>query len=787
MDLRQKLFTLLCTLGTLPLAGGAFALGGAETYEQKCAICHGTQGEGVEGLYNLALEGDSTIGELAERIDTTMPEEDPDACVGDEAREVAEYIFHAFYSVEARRKSGKLRAPRVELARLTVDQYRNSVSDLLGSFTPSPRPGAEGGEGGLRGQYYQSDGMSKTDKLKLERIDPQINFDFGGKAPDENIDAEQFAIVWRGSLMAHATGYHEFRIETPNGVRLYLNADRKRRHGKMRDDSSEAVQSRLIDGWVSNGENRVLTGKIYLLAGRRYPIRLDFFKYKEPKARLRLEWKPPHGIATVMDEHTLSPLPAKRTFCVETPFPADDRSVGYERGRSVSPEWYAATTNGALATAEEVMNRLSLLTRDYRGDDETRVLAKFMQEFASRAYRRPLTDTETQLFGQELFANDTPESALQRGLLLVLTSPHFLYIDVPADVAHDAQHKQAARLAFALWDSLPDEELRKAARQGELTNQEQLAYHARRMLKDPRAKTKTQKVFSHWLELEERDLAKDEKLYPEFNEAIIADLRRSLELFVDQVIWSERSDYRELLQADYLLLNDRLQALYASGSMSPAETGFVKCDAKSDGRCGILTHPYLLSAFAYHNNTSPIHRGVFLTRNIVGRPLKPPPVAVAFEDSEFAPHLTMREKVTELTRDQACMSCHEVINPLGFALEGYDAVGRLQTRTGDKPVDTKSEYKDADGSTHPIASARDIADFAIASPAAHRAFVTQVFHNTVRQPPAAYGPELLDELSEGFAADEFNIQRLLIRIAVVAAMHNSPSSTATTHSEGAQP
>ena len=89
--------------------------------------------------------------------------------------------------------------------------------------------------------------------------------------------------------------------------------------------------------------------------------------------------------------------------------------------------------------------------------------------------------------------------------------------------------------------------------------------------------------------------------------------------------------------------------------------------------------PFLMSALAYHKNTSPIHRGVFITRNIVGRALKPPPAAIEFMDDRFDPSLTMREKVTELTRPAACMGCHSTINPLGFSLEHYDAVGRWRT------------------------------------------------------------------------------------------------------------
>ena len=116
-------------------------------------------------------------------------------------------------------------------------------------------------------------------------------------------------------------------------------------------------------------------------------------------------------------------------------------------------------------------------------------------------------------------------------------------------------------------------------------------------------------------------------------------------------------------------------------------------------RAGIFTHPFLLSAFSYHKCSSPIHRGVFLTRNVLGRSLKPPPMAIEFMDDHFDPSLTMREKVTELTSKRACMSCHSTINPLGFSLENYDAVGRFRTTDNNKPVNAESDYSTADGET----------------------------------------------------------------------------------------
>jgi hypothetical protein len=207
----------------------------------------------------------------------------------------------------------------------------------------------------------------------------------------------------------------------------------------------------------------------------------------------------------------------------------------------------------------------------------------------------------------------------------------------------------------------------------------------------------------------------------------------------------------------------------------PGASDFTKVPFDPKQRSGVLTHPYLLAAFAYHRNSSPIHRGVFITRSIVGRNLRPPPAAIQFMDDRFDPGLTMREKVAELTRPAACYSCHQVINPLGFSLENFDAVGRFRTTDNGKPVDATAEYLTADGKPVRLTGPRDVAEHAAASPEAHRAFVGQLFAHLVKQPPEAYGPQTLDRLRTAFTKSDFNIQSTLVEIATMSALHGTES------------
>ncbi|MCC9603162.1 DUF1592 domain-containing protein [Stieleria sp. JC731] len=767
-------------------------------YKEKCLRCHGDHGQGTSEGYSKPLDTSQSVEALTKVIAETMPEEDPESCVGEEAKALAHFILETFEG-----SKGELNSPGI--TRLTVAQYRNSIADLLGQFTPQPsnenqtdrrRRSRRDGNGvpGLRGEYYQSEGMNKAQRLAHYRSDTRIDFDFGRDAPVPSLTADQFAIIWQGSLRADHTGEYAFRLTTQNGARLYLNFDPRPNTGSLRDDRSSGDNEAFIDDWVGSGKVRTKSASMFLLGGRDYPIRLEFFKYLEDAAQIKLEWKPPHGTWSVLDFNHVTTESSPRTYACDVPFPADDRSLGFERGSHVSPQWQSAVMAGAVQTAAEVISRLPLLSGTAESGDRDEKILRFVQRFAEVAFRRTIEPEEAELLRSITLANpDDLESGVRKSVVLILMSPHFLYPDLTSLGDEPSQLVVASRLSFAMWDSIPDAELIEAAKAGKLNQREGIEDQARRMLQDPRAKAKIRRFFGLWLEIEERDLSKDRALFPEFDEQVVADLRRSLELFIDSVVWSRRSDYRELLLADHLMLNERLSELYferqndSDGKLSGEEikqrarerefaSSFQPVDFDAAERSGILTHPYLLSVLAYHNNTSPIHRGVFLTRNIVGRALSPPPNAIAFKDDEFPDDLTMREKVTLLTQDSACMSCHSVINPLGFTLESYDAVGRWRVSENEKPIDTESNYVTQSGEVLKLGSARDVAEFAVKSPSAHRAFITHLYEHMLQQSAHEAGEEQLEQLTQSFAADDFNIQKLCARLAVLATQKASPRS-----------
>lgn len=758
----------------LVLAAGSSAAEGAEldkhpgkaVYQKLCIECHGRGGEAVEGKTDNPLQGNRDIASLAQRIEKTMPEGTEDECVGKDAKAVAEYIYHAFYSVEARARNTPA---RVEVTRLTVPQYRNSVADLVLGFRGDLWIGEERG---LKANYYggykfneREEFRNQKKKDRFETRDSQIRFDFGERVPQQEeakeFAADGFSIRWDGSLLPEATGVYEFIIRTRNGVTLWVNEN----------DHSDGKKT--IDGWVAPDNNvREQKGNVFLIGGRPVPIRVDFFKYKEKASSIELLWKPPHGVLQTIPQRNLSPDYAQESLIVSAPFPADDRSVGYERGTSVSKAWFEAVTIGATEAAGYVVEHLDRLARTKSGQpDRERKIREFGLQFVERAFRRPLTEEERKRFVDQQFEQAaTPEQALKRLVLFSLTSPRFLYPGFRGDAAPD-KWEIASRLALSLWDSLPNQRLREATRKGQLDKPEQVARMAGQMVWDWRSRAKIRGFFHRWLELERAvDLSKDKDVYPEFDDVVLADLRTSLNLFLDEAVWGEDANYRQLLLADYLFLNERLGKLYGKNDI---QGGFQKVTLDPDRRSGIVTHPFLLSTLAYHNNTSPIYRGVFLTRNVVGMTLKSPPMANEFKEGKFDPTLTMREKVTEMTRAKACMGCHVTINPLGFSLEHYDGIGRWRTKDQNKPIDSTSDFKTEAGKTIKLTGARDVAEFAANTPSAHRAFIQQLFHHTVKQPVLAYGEGKMEELRNGFQESNYSVPELLKRIALTAALQGT--------------
>jgi cytochrome c553 len=725
---------------------------GERIYKAQCARCHGPRGEGSKHAKR-RLEGDRAISQLADVIAKTMPESNPGSLSAEEAEAVAKYIHGAFYSRVARERN---KPARIELARLTVRQYRNAVADLIGAFrwqrsTFEP--------GGLKAEYFKGRRFNPRERI-LERTDPRVAFNFGVESPvPGKIEPHEFSIRWRGSVLAPQTGDYEFVIRTEHAARLWVNDERRP----------------LIDAWVKSGNDTEYKANLFLVAGRSYSLRLEYTKAKQGvddsktrkkpppavKSSITLLWKAPHSPLEPIAGRYLSPAASPEAYICSTPFPPDDRSYGWERGTTVSKEWDQAETDAALAVAGYVSARLNELagTRDNAPDRKKKV-SEFCRKFATLAFRRPLDAAQTARIDRQLSAGKNLETGVKRVVLVVLKSPRFLFREVDP-----GSFDVASRLSFGLWDSIPDQKLLSAR----LETSEQVAEQSERMLRDLRGAAKLRDFLTTWLKVEPgRDIVRDTKKFPGFDEHLLSDLRASLELFLDDVLWSEKSDFRQLFLADEVFLNGRLAKFY--GTNLPADAAFQKVKLDPGKRAGVLTHPYLMTAFAYTGESSPIHRGVFLARGVLGVSLRPPPEAVSPLAADLHPKLTTRERVILQTKPATCMTCHGIINPLGFTLEHFDAVGRWRDMEKDKPVDAAGAYGTRDGKVVKVNGARELAAFLANSPEAQEAFVEQLFHHLVQQPVRAYGLDTLQELRRDFVKNDFHMRKLAVKVMTIAAL-----------------
>ncbi len=750
---------------------------GTQIYRRQCASCHGAAGEGTDDHYPRALVGERPVAALSRLIAKTMPEDAPGECVGEDADKVAAYIYESFYSKAAQARN-KFQPPRIELSRLTVRQYRSAVADLVGSFRG---PGQWDGQRGLKADYVGGPRRRRTpgnNVASVNRVDPEVQFNFGTDSPIPAQNAmkelskswqripllwvplssfrpfsQEYRVTWQGSMLAPDTGEYEFIVKTENATRLWVN------------DNARP----LIDAGVKSGNDTEYRESIMLLGGRVYPLKLELSRGKEKTASIVLLWKLPRRVPELIPRRNLSPSSFPEMFVLQTPFPPVDRSIGYERGTSVSKAWDQATTDAAIEVAGYVASHLKELAgvQDSAADRDAKA-REFCRRFADRAFRRPLTDEQKAFFIDRQF-KESPvlETAVKRVVLLVLKSPRFLYREIGSGKLDG--YDVASRLSFGLWDSGPDQPLLDAAAAGQLSNRDQLTRQAERMVSDLRARSKLRSFFLQWLKVDQSpDITKDPKRFPEFNEAIASDLRTSLELFLDDVIGGESADFRQLLSADYLYLNGRLAKLYGA-DLAP-DAPFQKVQLEPNARAGVLSHPYLMASFAYTASSSPIHRGVFISRSVLGRVLRPPPEAVAPLAPDLHPGLTTRQRVTVQTKPESCQSCHGMINSLGFTLENFDAVGRYRIEEKGHTIDATGAYETRAGETVSLDGVRSLASFLAASEETHTAFVQQLFHNLVKQPVRAFGYQALPDLRKFFATHEFNIRKLMVEIMATSAL-----------------
>jgi hypothetical protein len=322
------------------------------------------------------------------------------------------------------------------------------------------------------------------------------------------------------------------------------------------------------------------------------------------------------------------------------------------------------------------------------------ILAKLM----GRAYRRPVSDAEVErplAFYRQGRSEGGFDEGIGQALAAVLMNPEFLFrVELePGQLAAGAVYRisdieLASRLSFFLWSSIPDDELLDVAARGELSRPGQLERQARRMLADPRSNNLASNFAGQWLQL--RNLGAftpNPRLYPDFDNNLRQAFREETERFMDSVLREDRS-VLDLLAADYTFLNERLAKHYGIPGVYGSRFRRVSLAADSE-RGGILRQGSILAVTSYATRTSPVLRGTWVLDNIYGAPPSPPPPNVpALDETSVSASLPMRERLAAHRNNPVCASCHNIIDPVGFALENFDAVGRWRDHDGDNgPMD----------------------------------------------------------------------------------------------------
>jgi hypothetical protein len=339
------------------------------------------------------------------------------------------------------------------------------------------------------------------------------------------------------------------------------------------------------------------------------------------------------------------------------------------------------------------------------GRHQTGCAHKIVGNLARRAYRRPVTPHEVnQLAGLISTAQkegDSFEEGLCLSLQAMLVSPHFLFrIEKDSRAAQNetarpiSQYELASRLSYFLWSSMPDDELLRAADQGLLRKPDVLAAQVRRMLKDPKSSALIENFGGQWLELRKLESVKpDRERFPEFDEYLRMSMRRETELFFEDIARNDRSII-DFIDGDYTFLNERLAKFYRIPGVTGPE--FRKASLAGNAqRGGVLTQASVLTVSSYATRTSPVLRGKWILENILNAPPPPPPPDVPnLDEAKVGSTASLRAQLEEHRKNTTCASCHSRMDPLGFGLENYDAIGGWRMQDGKFPIDASGTLPD---------------------------------------------------------------------------------------------
>ncbi|HEX7899074.1 MAG TPA: DUF1592 domain-containing protein [Planctomycetota bacterium] len=400
-------------------------------------------------------------------------------------------------------------------------------------------------------------------------------------------------------------------------------------------------------------------------------------------------------------------------------FPTDDVGYGFDNigdVLSIPPllvEKYVAAAKkiADLAVAGPKKDALIFTVKPDPAKPKREAAKATFQTLLLRAFRRPPTPEDlerwTKLYEQGEKFDATFEGAMKLPLRAILISPHFLFRIENESAIGDAtgaypisDWEFASRLSYFLWSSMPDDELLEHAKKGALRNPKVLEPQIARMIKDPRSRELAENFATQWLQIRRLEEVKfDAKQFPGFNDGLRQDMIQEAVLFFEAILKEDRGAL-ELLDTDFTFLNGRLAQHYG---LSASGQDFQRVKLGDGRRGGVLTMAAVLAATSDPDRTSPVKRGKWVLESILGSPPPPPvPDAANLKPEPGDAGLTLRQKMERHRKDPNCASCHNRMDPIGFGLENYDAIGAWRDRDGGKPIDASAALPDGSKFNGPL-------------------------------------------------------------------------------------
>lgn len=452
-------------------------------------------------------------------------------------------------------------------------------------------------------------------------------------------------------------------------------------------------------------------------------------------------------------------------------------SVNFLVDSRLAPQYQTTAEELALRTLSDDDVYATVVGCD---DESAACRDAFIADFGLRAFRRPLTESEatriTTLFdsGADLVGGESPfQDGVQVVVEALLQSPYFLYRTElsnadPGETVPLNDYEVASRLAYFLYDSMPDTELLNAAKAGELSTPQAVQAQVERLI--DAARTTQQLVSFHeqaWHFDRYTKIAPDAELFPDLPNDLAARLGAASRRFVQAVIEAD-GGVKELLTAPFAYADAPIAQLYG---LDVTGDDLQRVEFDPETRLGLLSQAGFLASHAHTRKSDPIHRGLFVVRDLLCRSIGDPPASASSATlPEGSNPRTTREEVTLLTSPTGCVECHQVINPPGFAFESFDAVGQWRVREGDVDVDTQANVT-LDGEDHDISGAVELIELLGSSTEVHSCYVNKWFTFAHGRKATSIEAETLTALSE-----PMSVRELVTQIATDASFLTRPAT-----------